>query len=369
MDSGVFSFDAIAWALTSITLLLGWYPSRCEWVQQYSIVGRARCFWRSLKLILPGTVLGILLALGWPHRVPPLALSAPSSWASACLVLGYLFIFLPLRMGPMRQVMGMEWRQIAWRSLKSEWVILAALLCAGLLGPLLTTTFGARAWWLIAMIAPPAEWLWLQLQQTPPGASQLPDTARSMHFREWGQRWGIPLDVRIVGSDPYTVNARAGGPSRRPKVWLWPKLLDILDRGEVDAVMAHEIGHIRLGHFAQRFALQCGVWLLCAGTAVLLWPLMQNHANASPAAIPLILLIVAIMRLLATPLLATQQRRFEFEADTFASEHSSASDLARALRKLQPDPGRSHPLYASFWNTHPDMLDRLQAIEHSVTHS
>jgi Zn-dependent protease with chaperone function len=338
-------------------------------VQQYSIVGRARCFWRALKLILPATVLAIVLALGWPGAVPALAETAPQSWTLAALLIGYMLIVLPLRIGPMRHVMGMEWRQIASRLAHSEWVVLAVLAFAALVGPSLLSAHGAVAWWLIAAIGGPAEWLWLQLQQTPPGASQLPDTARAVHLREWTQRWGIPLDVRVVGSDPHTINARAGGPSRRPKVWLWPKLLETLDRGEVDAVMAHEIGHIRLGHFAQRFVLQCGVWLLCAGVAVLLWPLLQASSSTPQAAMPMLLLIVAITRLLATPLLAAQQRRFEYEADTFASEHSKAHDLARALRKLQPDPGRSHALYARFWNSHPDMQDRLRAIEHSVTNS
>lgn len=369
MDSGVLAFDSLAWALACLALLLGWYPSRCEWVQQYSIVGRARCFWRALKLILPATLLCILLALGWPQRLPALALSAPHVWSVTVLLLGYALVFLPLRVGPMRHVMGLDWAHIIRRIAKSEWLVVLVIGFAGLAGPWLLDTFGAAAWWLVALFGAPAERLWLRLQHTPPGTSQLPDSMRAIHFREWAQRLGTPLDVRVVSSDPYTLNARAGGPRHRPKVWLWPKLLELLDSGEVDAVMAHEIGHIRLQHFRQQFLLQGAVWLTCAGSAVIVWPALHSPPNPPPAGIAITLLTVAILRLLATPLLAAQQRRFEREADAFACAHSSASDLARALRKLQPDPGRSHPLYAKFWNSHPDLADRLHTIEHSVTNS
>ncbi len=145
-------------------------------------------------------------------------------------------------------------------------------------------------------------------------------------------------------------------------------LLERLAHPEVEAVLAHELGHFRLKHVRQRLLLS--IALTFVGLAVLGWltgqagfyaalgvPLPSTHA-----ALLLFVLVVPVFTFFITPLASLWSRRHEFEADAFATRHASAAELATALVKLHRDNASTltpDPVYAAFYYSHPPPLARI----------
>jgi STE24 endopeptidase len=163
-------------------------------------------------------------------------------------------------------------------------------------------------------------------------------------------------------------NAYFTGIGRHKRIVFFDTLLERLAHPEVEAVLAHELGHFRLRHVRQRLLLS--VALAFAGLAVLGWlageagfyralgvPLPSTHA-----ALLLFALALPAFTFFVTPLASLWSRRHEFEADDFASRHASAAELASALVKLHRDNASTltpDPLYAGFYYSHPPPLERI----------
>lgn len=160
------------------------------------------------------------------------------------------------------------------------------------------------------------------------------------------------------------------GPAKR--IVLFDTLLETLAPGEVEAVLAHEIGHFRLRHIVKRIlaSLVVGLALL----AVAGWLGRQDWFYAGfgldPAVardMPLagLLLFVLLLPLVSIwfRIIPTYvSRRHEFEADAYAARHSDANDLASALTKLQRDNAATltpDPLYSAFNHSHPTIAQRI----------
>jgi STE24 endopeptidase len=151
-------------------------------------------------------------------------------------------------------------------------------------------------------------------------------------------------------------------------------LLERLAHPEVEAVLAHELGHFRLKHVRQRLLLS--IALTFVGLAVLGWLTGQAGFYAAlgvpvpstHAALLLFVLVVPVFSFFITPLASLWSRRHEFEADAFATRHASAAELATALVKLHRDNASTltpDPVYAAFYYSHPPPLARIARLRAS----
>jgi STE24 endopeptidase len=166
-------------------------------------------------------------------------------------------------------------------------------------------------------------------------------------------------------------NAYFTGIGRYKRIVFFDTLLERLAHPEVEAVLAHELGHFRLKHVRKRLLLSVLTTFL--GLALLGWltgrpdfytalgvPVPSTHA-----ALLLFMLVVPVFMFFITPLASLWSRRHEFEADEFATRYASASELAAALVKLHRDNASTltpDPLYAAFYYSHPPPLARISRL-------
>ena len=167
-------------------------------------------------------------------------------------------------------------------------------------------------------------------------------------------------------------NAYFTGFGASKRIVLFDTLIARLAPAEIEAVLAHELGHFRHHHVWKRmaalFAMSLGfLWLLghamkqdwfYAGLNV------QSHSTA--LALLLFFLVVPVFTFLLHPLTSLYSRKHEYEADAYAAQHASASDLIRALVKLYQDNAATltpDPLYSSFYDSHPPALARIARLQ------
>jgi len=160
------------------------------------------------------------------------------------------------------------------------------------------------------------------------------------------------------------------GPAKR--VVFFDTLLQQLAPGEIDAVLAHELGHYKRRHILKRIVLMA---VLSLGALALLGWLAQQvwfytglgvtpnlmQPNGALALI-LFLLVTPLVGFFASPWMSALSRRQEFEADAFAAAHADPRDLASALLKLYQDNASTltpDPLYVRFYYSHPPASERL----------
>ena len=162
-------------------------------------------------------------------------------------------------------------------------------------------------------------------------------------------------------------NAYLTGIGRNKRIVLFDTLVERLEAAELEAVMAHELGHDHCGHIRRYYALVGGLTVFAyigSGLALSSW------VPAMPPAVAILTVNFALPPLAwpVTPWLAMLRRRYEYEADAFAAEHASRTGLISALEKLL-----AHNLsvssmerwYAAFYATHPPgdaRLTRLRAM-------
>ena len=170
-------------------------------------------------------------------------------------------------------------------------------------------------------------------------------------------------------------NAYFTGFGRARRVVLFDTLLARLSAAEIEAVLAHELGHFRLRHVPRRFALMFGLGL----AAFALLGAMSAHdgfaaafgiataAGAPRDAVVLLLFVLLLPALgrLVLPLLASMSRRHEFEADAYAAAQASGAELSSALLRLHADNAATltpDPLYVRLRYSHPPAAQRLAAL-------
>ncbi len=163
-------------------------------------------------------------------------------------------------------------------------------------------------------------------------------------------------------------NAYFTGIGRNKRIVFFDTLLERLQAPEVEAVLAHELGHFRLKHVRQRLLLSMATTF--AGLALLGWLAARPDfyralgvpEPSTHAALLLFVLVVPAFMFFLTPLGALWSRRHEFEADAFATRYASAAELATALVKLHRDNASTltpDPVYAAFYYSHPPPLSRI----------
>ncbi|MDB6044431.1 MAG: peptidase [Gammaproteobacteria bacterium] len=163
-------------------------------------------------------------------------------------------------------------------------------------------------------------------------------------------------------------NAYFTGIGRHKRIVFFDTLLDRLGHPEVEAVLAHELGHFQLKHVRKRLLVSIGTTFV--GLALLGWLTNQPAFYAAlgvplpstQAALLLFILAAPVFTFFATPLGSLWSRRHEFEADGFAAQHASATELAAALVKLYRDNASTltpDSVYAAFHYSHPPALERI----------
>lgn len=170
-------------------------------------------------------------------------------------------------------------------------------------------------------------------------------------------------------------NAYFTGLGRAKRVVFFDTLLQRLAPSEVEAVLAHELGHYRLRHVPQRLAMMVGVSGVALATlgwlaqqpAFYLGLGVQPSVAAPNDALALILFMLALppLAFFATPLGALLSRRHEFQADAYACAQADGAALASALLRLHEDNASTltpDPLYARFYYSHPPAVERLAAL-------
>jgi STE24 endopeptidase len=167
-------------------------------------------------------------------------------------------------------------------------------------------------------------------------------------------------------------NAYFTGFGAAKRVVFYDTLLNKLSPAEVDAVLAHELGHFKHKHIIKRIA---GLFALSlAGFALLGWCSTQawfytglgvrpNLAGPNDAlALLLFLLAVPVFSFFVSPLFALLSRKHEFEADAYAVQQTSGQDLSTALLKLYEDNASTltpDPVFVKFYYSHPPASERL----------
>ncbi|MDO8278129.1 MAG: M48 family metallopeptidase [Burkholderiaceae bacterium] len=168
-------------------------------------------------------------------------------------------------------------------------------------------------------------------------------------------------------------NAYFTGFGAAKRVVFYDTLLSKLSPPEVDAVLAHELGHFHHKHILKRiaglFALSLAGFALLGWLSTQVWfytglGLRPNTLGAPNDALALLLFMLAVpvFTFFIAPLFAQLSRRHEFEADAYAVNHTSGQDLSAALLKLYEDNASTltpDPLYVKFYYSHPPASERL----------
>jgi len=157
-------------------------------------------------------------------------------------------------------------------------------------------------------------------------------------------------------------NAYFTGLGAAKRIVFFDTLVERLSPQEVEAVLAHELGHFKLRHLWQRVAVMAAMSL--AILAILGWLMGEDwffaglgmRAHGEAAALALVLFALPVFTFPLTPLTSLWSRRHEFEADAYAAHHAQAEDLVSALVKLYRDNAGTltpDPLYSAFYDSHP----------------
>ena len=163
-------------------------------------------------------------------------------------------------------------------------------------------------------------------------------------------------------------NAYFTGIGNNKRIVFFDTLLERLGHPEVEAVLAHELGHFSLKHVRQRLLLSIATSFVAL--AVLGWLTTQQAfytalgvpTHSTHAALLLFIMAAPFFTFFITPLGSLWSRRHEFEADAFATRYANATELADALVKLYRDNASTltpDPVYVAFHYSHPPALERI----------
>ncbi|HSI44186.1 MAG TPA: M48 family metallopeptidase [Methylotenera sp.] len=166
-------------------------------------------------------------------------------------------------------------------------------------------------------------------------------------------------------------NAYFTGFGASKRVVFFDTLLDRLNADEIEAVLAHELGHFKHHHVIKRIALMFFVSFV--GLALLGWLINQPwfysglgvELMSNYMALILFLLVSPVFLFLLRPIMASYSRKNEFEADDYAAKHANPKYLVEALVKLYRDNASTltpDPLHSAFYDSHPPASIRISKL-------
>ncbi len=237
-------------------------------------------------------------------------------------------------------------------------------------------------WWLYAWLAGVAFWLFIQFISPTVIAplfnkfSPLENEDLKQRIEALLKRCGFQSKGLFVmdGSKRSSHgNAYFTGFGKSKRIVFFDTLVERHEAAEVEAVLAHELGHFKLRHVLKLTAMLAVLgfvffWLLGLAKNT---PWLFTGLNISfPAPDALVLtafyLVLPPFLFFLRPLLAAYLRKNEFEADAYAAEHAPARDLVRALVKLYKDNASTltpDPLHSAFYDSHPPAAVRIARLQ------
>jgi len=167
-------------------------------------------------------------------------------------------------------------------------------------------------------------------------------------------------------------NAYFTGFGKTKRIVFFDTLLERLSINEVEAVLAHELGHFKRRHVVKRivatFAMSLGfLWLL--GLLMQTTWFYQGLGVSTPStalALLLFFMVLPVFSFLLGPIMSAYSRKHEFEADAYAAKQTDAADLINALVKLYQDNAATltpDPLYSKFYDSHPPAMVRIAHLQ------
>lgn len=157
-------------------------------------------------------------------------------------------------------------------------------------------------------------------------------------------------------------NAYFTGMGRNKRIVFFDTLLKSLEADEIEAVLAHELGHFKRRHVQKRIASM--MLMSLAGLALLGWLIKQDwffhglgvDSMNNHLALLLFMLVIPVFTVFLQPVMSWFSRKHEFEADDYAAQQASANNLVSALVKLYRENANTltpDPLYSAFYDSHP----------------
>jgi STE24 endopeptidase len=167
-------------------------------------------------------------------------------------------------------------------------------------------------------------------------------------------------------------NAFFAGVGASKRIVLFDTLIQRLDPAEVEAVLAHELGHYKLNHVKKTLAVNFALTLVSLFILGLLvdqtwfYEGLGVTSMSLPIGLLLFMLVGPVFEFFLHPLDTLLSRKHEFEADAYATTHSQAGDLVQALVKLYRDNAATltpDPLHSAFYDSHPPAAVRIARLK------
>lgn len=319
-----------------------------------------------------------------------LDLLGPSMWQQISLVVSFILISAVVSL-PLSYIQTFKIEQAFGFNRMTLGLWLTDMLKASLLGavlglPLLWLVLylmqsGGAWWWMIAwgvLVFYQLFVMWLAPSVIMPLFNKflpLEDAALKTRVMALMQRTGFQANGFFVmdGSRRSAhSNAFFTGLGKQKRVVFFDTLLKQLNADEMEAVLAHELGHAKLKHIPK--SLFNSFLFTLVGLAGLGWLSSQSwfyeglgiqpHLASPNDAIALLLfmMFVPLVTFVTTPWHSARSRQHEFEADAFACQYANGADLRQALLKLYQDNASTltpDPLYVAFYHSHPPAAQRL----------
>ncbi|MGZ5834364.1 MAG: M48 family metallopeptidase [Telluria sp.] len=348
--------------------------------------GLASLFWHGLLLIGFTLFGGLqLLSTAVLHRVGPGMLHQMGLVVAFAVVSGVLDLpFDWYRQFVLEQRFGFNKMTIRlWITDMAKGALLGAVIGLPLLWIILTLMAKTGAlWWLWAWVV----WVGFQLLMTALAPTlilplfnkftPLADETLKARIEALMGRVGFAskgLFVMDGSKRSAHGNAYFSGFGSNKRIVFFDTLIERLAPNEIEAVLAHELGHFKLKHIVKRiavmFALSLGFLALLGYLKTRLWfytglgvdPMMGDSNDAM--ALILFMLVLPIFTFVLSPVSSITSRKHEFEADAFAARHTDYRDLVSALVKMYEDNASTltpDPLHSAFYDSHPPASVRVR---------
>jgi STE24 endopeptidase len=205
--------------------------------------------------------------------------------------------------------------------------------------------------------------------------SQLEDASMRTRIEELLSRCGFQSQgVFVVDGSRRSShgNAYFTGFGKNKRIVFYDTLLESLSEEEVEAVLAHELGHFKRNHIKKSLLLSSAISF--AGFALLAW-LMRSEwfysslgveTTSTHTALILFMMIMPVFTYFVSPLFSALSRKHEFEADEFAHSNSNYKALISALVNLYRDNASTltpDPIHSMFYDSHPPATIRINHLE------
>ncbi len=201
------------------------------------------------------------------------------------------------------------------------------------------------------------------------------DEAQKAHIEALLKKCGFAASGLFVmdGSKRSTHgNAYFTGFGKTKRIVFFDTLLERLTPNEIDAVLAHELGHFKRRHVLKRiaytFIISLGFLWLLAQLLHAEWFYHGLGVTSQSTALALLLFFMAlpVFTFLLHPIASAYSRKHEFEADAYAAQHTDAQELVNGLVKLYQDNAKTltpDPVYATFYESHPPAPIRIAHLQ------